>query len=95
MVRLLLTPLYLFAQRFAGIRPAHLYGAAFAAVALLVALAVPFWWLGEQASGAAGIFGALFVLAAYFATATAALVMFTLLLARLLLGRFRRAFGAL
>jgi len=94
-LRVVLWPIFWFLGRLAGIRTVHLYGAAAAAFALVLALAVPFWWLGTQADGAAGIFGVLLVFGAYMATSAAALVLFTALLARLAIGRIRRTLSAL
>ncbi len=79
-----------FARRVLGVRVAHLYAAALAAVVLVAVLAPPFWWLGEQAYNAAGVAGVLLVLASYLACAAVALVAFGALLARLAIGRVRR-----
>lgn len=87
---LLIAGLSTFARRVLGFRAAHLYGAALVAVVLLMALVPPFLWLGVHAYQAAGLAGALVVLATYMACSAAALVALAALLARFAIGRVRR-----
>jgi hypothetical protein len=76
--------------RVTGLRVYHLVAAALAVVAMLSALALPFWWLGQQADSVAGVFGLLFVMLAYFSTSVVVLVASALLAGRFAVGRIRR-----
>ncbi len=76
-----------------GVRLYHLFAASLAIAVALVGLAIPFWWLGEHADSAIGVFGVLFALAAYLATATVLLGFAVMAIGRLLVGRIRRTLG--
>ena len=79
-----------FIRRATGLRAYHLIAFAASIALSLAALAVPFWWLGEQAASAAGLIGVLFVLAAYASMATVVLAVLAVLVGRFTLGRIRR-----
>lgn len=76
-----------------GVRLYHLLAALLALAVALVALAVPFWWLGEHADGAIGPFGVLVAAGAYLAAATVLFGFSLVAVCRLLLGRIRRTLG--
>jgi len=84
------SPALWFLSRATGLRNQHVVAAAAAVTVLLVAMALPFWWLGEQADGVAGLFGILFVLFAYLSTATVVVVSAVVLAGRFALTRIRR-----
>jgi|GEM_PF-2995597 hypothetical protein len=77
-------------RRLTGYRLKHLLALALLPAVLLAGVAIPFWWLGEQADAAAGIAGVLLVAVAYLSVSTLVLAFSTLLLGRLVLARVRR-----
>jgi len=78
-------------RRASGFGLRHVIGLAFATLLSLGVLALPFWWLGQQADTAAGALGAALVLAAYLATATVLVALVAVLVGRLVLVRMRRS----
>jgi hypothetical protein len=73
-----------------GLRLYHLLGLAFALAATLAAMAVPFWWLAEQADGVLGPLGFAIAALAYLYATVLVLAFAALLAARMLAGRIRR-----
>jgi fucose 4-O-acetylase-like acetyltransferase len=89
----LAAPVYWLLRRWTGFRLYHLL--AFVAVLVLVVggMAIPFWWLGEQAGNVAGVAGVVIVSAAYLYAAVLVLVFSMIVVARLLVSRFRTLVG--
>ena len=83
-------PVYWLLRRWTGYRLYHLL--AFIAVLVLIVggMAIPFWWLGEQAGNVAGVAGVVIVSAAYLYAATLVLAFSVIVVARLLFGRARK-----
>lgn len=87
------TPAFWMLRRATGVRLYHLFVAVFAVAAALLALALPFWWLGTHAAGSAGVIGVILILAAYLASATVVMGFSVVLLWRALVVRVRRNLG--
>ena len=89
----LAAPVYWLLRRWTGYRLYHLL--AFVAVLVLVlgGMAIPFWWLGEQAGNVAGVAGVVIVSAAYLYAAALVLAFSAIVVARLLVSRLRRLVG--
>jgi hypothetical protein len=82
-------------RRLTGYRLKHLLAVALLLTVLLMGVAIPFWWLGEEADAAAGIAGVLLVAVAYLSVSTLVLAFSALLLGRLVFARVRRRASAL
>jgi hypothetical protein len=87
------TPVVWLIRHLTGYRPRHLLVVACALVAELAALAVPFWWLGQQADAAFGPTGYPVVAALYICAAVAVVAFSLALVLRLVVGRLRRRFA--
>ena len=89
----LASPVYWLLRRWTGYRLYHLL--AFVAVLVLVlgGMAIPFWWLGEQAGNFAGVAGVVIVSAAYLYAAALVLAFSAIVVARLVVSRLRRLVG--
>ena len=88
------TPAFWMLRRATGVRIYHVLAATSMVAAALLALALPFWWLGTQAAGSAGVIGVILIIAAYLASATVVLGFSVVLLWRALVSRVRRTLGA-
>jgi len=80
-----------FARRLTGYRTYHLFVLSFLLVIVLVGLAIPFWWLGEQANAIAGLPGVALVFFSYLSSAAVVLVAAAIAVGRLVIGRIRRS----
>jgi hypothetical protein len=89
----LASPVYWLLRRWTGYRLYHLL--AFVAVLVLVlgGMAIPFWWLGEQAGNVAGVAGVVIVSLVYLYAAALVLAFSAIVVARLLVNRLRRLVG--
>lgn len=89
----LASPVYWLLRRWTGYRLYHLL--AFVAVLVLVlgGMAIPFWWLGEQAGNVAGVAGVVIVSLVYLYAAVLVLAFSAIVVARLLVSRLRRLVG--
>jgi hypothetical protein len=76
-----------------GYRLRHAVVAVLALAVALAAIAVPFWWLGEQADAAIGPLGLVILAMAYLYAAASALAVAAVLVVRLLVGRLGRLFA--
>ncbi len=88
-------PAFWILRSLTGVRIYHVLATCFVLVAALVALALPFWWIGAHAESAIGPVGAIVAVCAYLASATVLLGLSTVVLWRLLAARVRRTFGVL
>jgi apolipoprotein N-acyltransferase len=76
-----------------GYRPRHLVALVIALAVTLGAVAVPFWWLGEQAGSALGPAGFAIVAVIYLLASALAMLLAAVVVIRLLLVRIRRRFA--
>ncbi len=84
------TPAFWMLRRATGVRVYHVFAATLMVVAALLAMAVPFWWLGTHAASSTGVIGVLLIAGAYLASATVLLGFSVVLLWRALVSRVRR-----
>jgi hypothetical protein len=87
------TPAFWMLRRATGVRIYHVLGATLMVAAALLALALPFWWLGTHAATSAGVIGVLLIAGTYLASATVLLGFSVVLLWRALISRVRRTLG--
>ena len=80
---------YWLLRRLTGYRLYHLIALVFVVMAMLGALAIPFWWLGEQADSVAGFAGIAAVSLAYLYAAMSVLVVATVVVGGLTVRRIR------
>lgn len=83
--------LWSFVRWATGVRLYHVVALALALLALLLGLALPFWWIGERADAVVGVAGWLMAAAAYALTATAIVVFAAIRVGRTVLLRLRRS----
>ena len=89
----LAAPVYWLLRRWTGYRLNHLLALVAVLVLVLGGMAIPFWWLGEQAGTVAGVAGVVIVSVAYLYAAALVLAFSAIVVARLLVSRFRRLVG--
>jgi len=87
------TPAFWMFSRATGVRIHHVFAATLMVAAALLALALPFWWLGTHAATSAGVIGVILIATAYLASATIVLGFSVVLLWRALVSRVRRTLG--
>jgi len=80
---------YWILRRLTGYRLYHLLALVFVMMAVLGALAIPFWWLGEQADSVAGLAGIAVVSLAYLYAAMSMLIVATAVVGGLTVRRIR------
>ncbi len=88
----LATPLYWLLRRWTGYRLYHLLALVAVLLVTLGGMAVPFWWLGEQAESVAGLTGFVIVSLLYLYAAALVLVFSAIVVARLVVRRLRSFF---
>ncbi len=76
-----------------GYRPYHVIAFVLALTVSLGALAIPFWWLAEQAHGVAGPLAFVLLAVAYLYAAMLLLGVAAAVAVRLVLARLRRSIG--
>jgi len=89
----LAAPVYWALRRWTGYRLYHLLALVAVLVLVLGGMAIPFWWLGEQAGNVAGVAGVVIVSLAYLYAAAIVLAFSAIVVARLLVSRLRRLVG--
>ena len=87
------TPAFWMLRWATGVRVYHVFAATLMVAAALLALALPFWWLGTHAATSAGVIGVILIATAYLASATIVLGFSVVLLWRALVSRVRRTLG--
>jgi fucose 4-O-acetylase-like acetyltransferase len=90
----LATPLFWLLRRWTGYRLYHLLALVVVLLVTLGGLAIPFWWLGEQAESVAGLTGFVIVSLLYLYAAALVLVFSAIVVARLIVRRLRNFFQA-
>lgn len=90
----LATPLYWLIRRWTGYRLYHVVALAVVLLVTLGGLAIPFWWLGEQAESLAGLTGFVIVSLLYLYAAALVLAFSAIVVARSVARRLRRFFPA-
>lgn len=88
----LATPLYWLIRRWTGYRLYHLVALVIVLLVTLAGLAVPFWWLGEQAESIAGLTGFVIVSLLYLYAAALVLAFAAIVVARSIIRRLRSLF---
>lgn len=88
----LATPVYWLVRRWTGYRLYHLLALIAVLLVTLGGLAIPFWWLGEQAEEAAGLVGFAVVSLLYLYVAALVLAFSAIVVARLVIRRLRSLF---
>ena len=88
----LATPLYWLVRRWTGYRLYHLLALVVVLLVTLAGLAIPFWWLGEQAESLAGLTGFIIVSLLYLYAAALVLAFSAIVVARLVIRRMRSFF---
>ena len=88
----LASPVYWLLRRWTGYRLYHLLGLVAVLLLTLGGLAIPFWWLGEQAETVAGLTGFVIVSLLYLYAVSLVLVFTTIVVARLVIRRLRNLF---
>jgi hypothetical protein len=83
-------PAFWLLRRLTGFRLYHLLALTLASTVALGGMAVPFWWLGEQADAAIGPLGFAIAAIAYVSAGTLLLAAAVIVVARVLRGRIRR-----
>jgi fucose 4-O-acetylase-like acetyltransferase len=83
-------PVYWLLRRWTGYRIYHLLAFVAVLVLIVIGMAIPFWWLGEQAGNFAGVAGVVIVSVAYLYTATLVLLFSAIVVARLVMTRLRK-----
>jgi hypothetical protein len=85
-------PVYWLLRRWTGYRLYHLLGLVFVLTVTVGGLAIPFWWLGEQAETIAGFAGFVIVSLVYLYVVTLVLVFSAIVVTRLIVRRIRNLF---
>jgi fucose 4-O-acetylase-like acetyltransferase len=85
----LAAPVYWLLRRWTGYRLYHLLALVLLLLLTLGGLAVPFWWLGEQAETVAGLTGFVIVSLLYLYAVSMVLLFATIVVARLVVRRLR------
>jgi fucose 4-O-acetylase-like acetyltransferase len=88
----LATPVYWLIRRWTGYRLYHLFALVLVLLLTLGGLAIPFWWLGEQAETVAGLAGFVVVSLLYLYAVGLVLVFTAVVIARLIIRRLRSLF---
>jgi hypothetical protein len=90
----LATPLYWLVRRWTGYRLYHVIALVLVLLVTLGGLAIPFWWLGEQAEAVAGLTGFVIVSLLYLYAAALVLAFSAIVVARSVVRRLRNVFHA-
>ena len=90
----LATPLYWLVRRWTGYRLYHALALTIVLLVTLAGLAIPFWWLGEQAEALAGLTGFVIVSLLYLYAAALVLAFAAIVVARSIIRRLRKFFQA-
>jgi fucose 4-O-acetylase-like acetyltransferase len=90
----LATPLYWLVRRWTGYRLYHVVALVIVLLVTLGGLAIPFWWLGEQAESVAGLTGFVIVSLLYLYAAALVLAFAAIVVARSVVRRLRKLFQA-
>ena len=90
----LATPLYWLVRRWTGYRLYHVVALTIVLLVTLVGLAIPFWWLGEQAESLAGLTGFVIVSLLYLYAAALVLAFAAIVVARSVVRRLRKLLQA-
>jgi fucose 4-O-acetylase-like acetyltransferase len=85
----LAAPVYWLLRRWTGYRLYHLLALVLVLLLTLGGLAIPFWWLGEQAETIAGLTGFVIVSLLYLYAVSMVLLFATIVVARLVVRRLR------
>jgi fucose 4-O-acetylase-like acetyltransferase len=85
----LASPVYWLLRRWTGYRLYHLLALVLVLLLTLGGLAIPFWWLGEQAETVAGLTGFVIVSLLYLYAVSLVLIFTTIVVARLVIRRLR------
>jgi dolichol kinase len=85
----LATPVYWLLRRWTGYRLYHLLALVGGLAATIVGLAIPFWWLGEQAETVAGLTGFVIVSLVYLYVVALVLAFSAIVVTRLIIRRVR------
>ena len=85
----LAAPVYWLLRRWTGYRLYHLLALVVVLLLTLGGLAIPFWWLGEQAETVAGLTGFVIVSLLYLYAVSLVLIFATIVVARLVIRRLR------
>jgi fucose 4-O-acetylase-like acetyltransferase len=85
----LASPVYWLLRRRTGYRLYHLLALVLLLLLTLGGLAIPFWWLGEQAETVAGLTGFVIVSLLYLYAVSLVLIFATIVVARLVIRRLR------
>lgn len=88
----LASPVYWLLRRWTGYRLYHLLALVLVLLLTLGGLAIPFWWLGEQAETVAGLTGFVIVSLLYLYAVSLVLIFTTIVVARLVIRRLRSLF---
>ena len=88
----LAAPVYWLLRRWTGYRLYHLLALVLLLLLTLGGLAIPFWWLGEQAETIAGLTGFAIVSLLYLYAVSLVLIFTTIVVARLVIRRLRDLF---
>jgi fucose 4-O-acetylase-like acetyltransferase len=88
----LASPVYWLLRRWTGYRLYHLLALVLLLLLTLGGLAIPFWWLGEQAETIAGLTGFAIVSLLYLYAVSLVLIFATIVVARLVIRRLRNLF---